>query len=422
MSKRIYLYLFVFLFSNLTSAQITLSGTVANHSGEPLPGIVVSTANADPVISDENGVFTFNDLPAGEDYLITATHETNIYDGVTVLDLLFTANIILGLNEYSSPAQLFAGDYNFSGNISTFDLVMTRKAIIRQELMVNGPIWGFFNANTSIPNSGIYLSDVTEDILDLEMVGAKQGNIALETDHMPAPVNAPVPVYYFEDQQVVAGETFTINVQADDFQSIAGFQHGIHWDNVLLDFVSMEFPDGIGGDYNASMEENGDLLLFAGHYLEGFDDYLYLEDGATVYSLTFQAIADISSLGEIINFSGDIIPLQTVFATSDDILYLLEDQYQTAVVTSVIGISALDQFLISPSLTNDISLVELSFSSPLTGELQLLDMNGRLLDNWKVEGSHYQTVISMNDFPNGTYALQLRTNEGVVTKRVIKQD
>jgi hypothetical protein len=110
----------------------TISGNIKTHWGVPMQGIRVEiggTASA-TVFTDSLGNYSFALMPAGGNYSIKPTHDSNDLNGVTTYDLVLISKHILGIEPLDSPWKIIAGDANQSNTITTFDIVEGRKIIL----------------------------------------------------------------------------------------------------------------------------------------------------------------------------------------------------------------------------------------------------------------------------------------------------
>lgn len=81
-------------------------------------------------MSDENGYYSFSNLPGQEDYQISAEFEGYPLAGISTLDLVVIQQHILGIKELDSPYKYIAADVNNSQSISAIDLVSLRLLIL----------------------------------------------------------------------------------------------------------------------------------------------------------------------------------------------------------------------------------------------------------------------------------------------------
>jgi subtilisin family serine protease/PKD repeat protein len=89
---------------------------------------------------------------------------------------------------------------------------------------------------------------------------------------------------------------------------------------------------------------------------------------------------------------------------------------------STIGVDILNQNIkIYPNPTNDILNIELNLDKKSTVQFQLFDAVGQLILNQKTtDYNNQKTTLNLTDLPSGIYFLQIRIDEKVMTKKVIR--
>jgi len=423
MNVKSYTFILFYLFAfSIASAQtVNLSGKVLRHNGDPLAGVTVTCTNAPSVVSAADGSFSFTDLPEGESYFINGVYDTDPLEDVTILDITFLSDVILGLAQDVPAVQLMAGDIGqISGSITTIDLVYLFQSILQINNQIPEMDWLFVegndNPNMFPTNAGITLNSVQEDMADLELVATKIGDVAMSVDHLPAPDDAPVLEYYFEDQVIEQGSEVSIEIKVKGFRDIKGLQQGISWDVNSLEYVSHEGIGDMHWNINESFAPQGD---FIGIGFNSTLDDINLADDEVLYTLKFNALQDLNSIMDIIGFSEVIIAQQTIYRADNEWLYILESS--NSIVTNVQGIEYVEAFDIFPNPVENNARVNIHFDQTTQAELVLLDILGRQIASWQIDAQNFQEPISFAKLPAGTYTLNLRTNDGVMTKKIIKQ-
>ena len=101
----------------------TISGTIQTSINKPIPGVSVQLSGevASSMLTNENGIYSFEDLPIGE-YYIEATKTGDYINGVTLVD----ASLILQhatdtLSLLNDPYKVLAADIDLSQSITNTD-------------------------------------------------------------------------------------------------------------------------------------------------------------------------------------------------------------------------------------------------------------------------------------------------------------
>ncbi len=431
MNKKYYsfAFLFTFLSFSVLAQTVSISGVITRHNSVPEEGVTVHCTNANDVVTGADGVFTFTDLPSGEDYVISATKESDPNEFITVLDALKTADIVLDFANGVSPFQILAADVNNSSIVSTIDIVELLKIADKIQGITNPNYWRIFGSDFSFAGGcvfqgtpaeciGIFLGNVTEDVDTLEMIATKLGDVAIDADHFPPPVDAPEPVLYFQDKSVAQDEEFEVEIFVEDFIKIAGFQHTLSWDPAILELLSIENPLDYNLLANEDFSDQGLLpaLGTMSNTLEG----VTIDDGSVLYSLRFKALSDVPSLSGMLDFTEDIIQQQMVYRPEEYELYLLNHHYESAVTTSNEEITSLENFEAYPNPIENHLMLNASFEHIEKAEVSLINSVGQIIQRWNFEENSIHKQLNLNDLPKGVYVLKLSTDDGLLTKSLVK--
>lgn len=173
-------------------AGVKLEGMVHTDSGTPITNAQVALIQPDgtalSTITNQMGIFSFANLTSGGNYLISFSKADASLNGVNTLDLIQIQRHILNLVNFTSPYVMLAADVNASGNITTLDLIQIRRVILG---VVDGfdawPDWFFIPVNAGLNNpdnpfegfneSSYILENLTDDILDFDVIGFKPGDV-----------------------------------------------------------------------------------------------------------------------------------------------------------------------------------------------------------------------------------------------------
>jgi len=156
-------------------SQHTISGQVVMPNAIAVCDVLVELMDASNLVLDQeitqnDGLFSFENQAGGQDYRIRFSKEGSAVNGVSTLDLVLVAQHILGVRPFSSPHQIVAADVNNSETVSTLDMVFIRKLILGVDQNFTIPAWGVtVDANQSLTNLS---SDV-----DLDVTAIKKGDV-----------------------------------------------------------------------------------------------------------------------------------------------------------------------------------------------------------------------------------------------------
>jgi hypothetical protein len=128
----------------------SIEGHIRTESGNPVKRVKVylSGGHTDSLLTDDNGYYRFENLPAGLVYTVRPWLDTLHANGVSTFDLIQINRHILATQYLTSPYDLIAADANRSGNITTLDAIRIRRVILNLEPSFPGNTsWRFVDAN-----------------------------------------------------------------------------------------------------------------------------------------------------------------------------------------------------------------------------------------------------------------------------------
>ncbi len=77
-------------------------------------------------------------------------------------------------------------------------------------------------------------------------------------------------------------------------------------------------------------------------------------------------------------------------------------------------------FSLSPNPADEEVQIHIKLKTAQEGKLELLNLNGRLLQSFSTQGEEISLSISLKDLPDGTYLLRFTTQSGSMTKKILK--
>ena len=249
--------------------------------------------------TDAAGAYNFASVPSGGDYTITPTLDTNPLNGVSTFDLVLISKHILGVQPLGSPYKIIAADANKSNSVTTFDLVEIRKLILFINTdFPNNTSWRFVDKNFVFPNPSnpfqtqfpevVNLNDLAGDQPNNNFVAVKVGDVngSAATNLLGSNEDRTMVgdlVFNAEEVQMNAGETYTVEFKATDF-NVSGYQFTLNYDRTALEFV--EVGNGVADASNFGMSLLNEGVITASWNSENAKQ---LAAGEVVFSLVFKA-------------------------------------------------------------------------------------------------------------------------------------
>ncbi len=420
--KKIYLTLVVGLFllpTILISQTVSISGQVTRHNGDPVPDIEVNCGGN--VTTDTDGNFEFIDVPLNFMCNLTPIGTFDKFEDVTILDAIVMRQYILQINPTANSYQLLASDINNNNSVTALDLVKVLQLALKIDSGTPED-WKFVDADLIITNplsAQSYISlNVTDTITDADFIAIKSGDPAISSDYIPAPPEAPSPIFTISNEAFQVNDDVQFEVTVEDFSDIVGFQQTFKWDPSVLEFQSADGVLGIDIEVNDAEIAQGLLPSLSGSIMN------QMQDGAVIMTLNFKALADVSSPVEVLSFSDEITQRQVVWQNPVDVeLFIVDAEYINGEGTTGIANApkSLESFQIFPNPVEDDLNVKALLRNAGDFEILIVNVLGQKIYAEKFAQKELFLNIGFGEFPTGTYFLSLTTADGIQTESFVKK-
>jgi len=248
-----------------TPSMAMIAGSISTEAGEEVEdvNVQVSGGNIQQATTGGDGFFQFSNVAPGLDYTILPARTNDFMNGISTMDLILISRHILGIQKLNSPYKIIAADVDRSNSVTTVDLILLRRLILNivTEFPNNGTSWRFVRSNFVFPNPlnpftaffpELYnINDLDGDMMHADFVAIKVGDV-----NQSAEANSFMGLEERADNGTLtikainlpfsAGETFTVEVWADDMSRIQGYQFGMDFDPEKLNLLSVtegDLPD-----------------------------------------------------------------------------------------------------------------------------------------------------------------------------------
>ena len=402
----------LFLLPTLLTAQtFSVSGKITRHNGDPVPNIEVQCYGT--VMTDADGNYEFTDVPNNYSCSVSASGMFDKFEDVTVLDVLVMRRGVLQI-ENLNQLQLVAADVNNSQTMSVLDIVKVTGLALHKEVNNITSDFDFFNIDF---NSSVIDIDVTSDLTDLNFNAVKVADVAISSDYMPAPSNAPSPILTISDEVFQVGDDVEFEVTVEDFSNIKGLQQTFKWDSSILEYQSISTTQDITAELNTDDLASGVLPSVI------FTNSSVFADGETLLTLHFKALANLTNPTSVLEFSDELTPRQMVWEdANDEKLYIVNGTYINGESTTGVATpSALETFEIFPNpIENNINVKAL-LKNVEDYEISIVNLLGQNVYLKNFEQKDLVLNIEFGEFPAGTYFLSLKTADGIQTESFVKK-
>lgn len=224
-----------------------IAGRIMTYAGTPVEQVEIQVTGSMEMqtMTNNEGGFEFNVMPH-QQYFLRPHKQDDLLHGVNTADAIVLTDHIMGVRLIDNPYYLIAADINNSGNVSLFDLVHLRKAILgMSESFPNNESWRF------IPASHVFIDPANpwatpipeyEAVDDMPMrwanfYAAKIGDLDGSIDDEGGRSLAAQTFLSLEDVYLEAGEVYSLEFSLAESPVLQGLQFELAFDpsNVVLE-------------------------------------------------------------------------------------------------------------------------------------------------------------------------------------------
>ncbi|MCB0589549.1 MAG: hypothetical protein KDD06_29965, partial [Phaeodactylibacter sp.] len=282
----------------LLPGEASISGELRNPNGALLgDGARVALIQGEDTLAiDTGGVYHFGMLPTQQPYTVAPYREEtfatgNYLNSVTTLDMVLISRHILGVQPIVNPYLLLAADVDYSGHVSSMDMVALRRLILQiqtEHPLSDNPSWRFVRADYVFPDPAnpwlepIPSTAVFDPLLydeQVDFVGIKVGDINGDATAGRAALKSraglPLQMRAERSDDVVLGHA--VPTHPGDwvaFQAALQLEPGV---------ILQDVRAGVdAGELGYSISEGGQLRLCWHHY-----EPVHFPAGAPLFVLEF---------------------------------------------------------------------------------------------------------------------------------------
>lgn len=222
----------------ICSVRSMIAGVVGTENNSVVKDVVVS-ANANGLVAGSATTtaattpFEIRNLAVGVTYQVRAakTVDTDKKNGVTTLDIALISKHNLGIEALNSPYKIIAADVNKDGEVDATDMLHIRRFILNiTPNLPAGSAWRFVDKSYAFRNAANPLGEDFSEVVNLTNVPAgtsaanftavKLGDVNNSFDASQVRGSRAL-VFNAHDINVVAGNEYTVAINADNFNAAA---------------------------------------------------------------------------------------------------------------------------------------------------------------------------------------------------------
>ncbi len=261
-----------------------ITGTVKKENNEDLVDVEVSLGVPELLeFTNEDGYYSFPQMPLGNEYMVSVTNDFNPTNGITVADIILIQKHILGLDPLTSPYKLIAADVDNSQKINGQDILQIRKLLLgHYDNFPMNESWKFINADQvfidpSNPwfddiNEELYIPNLNQNII-ADFIGVKVGDVneSASNDVTGGSIDTRNNVYYtlsIDAIDMEAGQVMDVILKHDLEQSIEGLQLGFEYDADVVDVLDLIIDGSPATDAQFKKMDDGIRILLTDQELQ----------------------------------------------------------------------------------------------------------------------------------------------------------
>ena len=418
----------------------SVAGQVTNEFKESVEKVAMNVKGnltMAPYTTDINGAYAFKGLPIKQNYSIVPQRNDDPMNGVSTIDLVLIQKHILGVENLKSVYKLIAADVDHNNDITVLDLVELRKLILAvYDKFPNNTSWRFVPKSYDFSNIAAPLKsafpeqlDITalsQDELNKDFIGIKVGDVnASSAPHslLGAEAREAGGTLKFRtlDRDMKAGEEASIEISADNFNKIEGYQFSASINGLII-------TDIRPGALKVSGNNFGLTKLNQGYITTSWSDIsksgvsTSIQKGETLFTLKVKASRDLK-LSESLRFNSKFTRAEAYTADETNNTKLLNVALEFSNTNNVRGAYALYQNTPNPFKSQTVIGFELPKGERVT--MNVTDVTGKTLKSYTMEGVKgvNNLVINRSDLSGaGVLYYTLQSKSFTDTKKMLLID
>ena len=398
----------------------SIAGEVRTEAGEMIEQVEVSNSlmpntNMGVEVTDQTGLYFFDDNEEGLDYEITAEKNDDHENGINTIDLILIQQHILGLRPLESAYQMIAADINNDGRVNSTDLVELRKLIlgVYTEFPQNSS-WRFVDAEATLDidspwnfDEVVEVYNLSTSMLNEDFIGVKIGDV-----NGTAIANVDTGSTEFKSGgvidlevpsvQVEAGQTFDVTVKAS-INDLYGYQF-------TLATPGLELVNVAAGELNVTEANFG---VFNEAVTTSWNTTNGISTSGELFTLTFKSSVS-GNAADILNVTSGITSAEAYVGTDLDIVDIA--------VNNTVSSSDYALYANEPNPFSTKTVIGFDLPQDANATLTVYDVTGQVIATRKGSFTQgYNTIeLSKSDLGvSGVLHYTLSSGDFTATKKMI---
>jgi len=407
---------------------LTIQGKITTITNRGVEGVTAIWDRPNPLgtnstYTDNNGVFTFNNITPGFSYTLRAEKTNGNYiNGVSTYDIVLIQKHILGIQTFDSPYKYLAADVNASCSITAADISEIRRLILGiTGKFEKSPSWKFVPVSATLPNpidpcgfqSAMSFNLINRNQMTADFYGLKMGDVNIDVDasniNQVQTRNANKRLLVLESLTLAPGE-HRLPVRINRAAEMEGMQLALRLNNKNVSWIGI--ASGAMNITEESFNIQGDELRIA----MGQEAAASVKDQDVLFYLNVRTteMVETKDLVEL----GDVISAE--WYNSD--LEVLPIEWGTKAQEANPTISETRMLQNVPNPFNESTTIRFELSKDQDVEFIAYELDGKVIYKQKkhfAKGVHFLELKAKDLNTYGVFFLQMNTVDFTDTKRLI---
>jgi Cohesin domain/HYR domain len=412
------------------STKASIAGAIKTSGGDGVENVDLKVdGTTSQIMSSKTGAYMIY-KNIGKKYDVAPEKNDDLMNGVSTLDIVKMTKHILGTDLLPTPYSIIAADINKNNSISTADIIALRKVILGLESKFpNGQqSWRFVKSDFIFPNPTNPFETAFPEIAKIDLntnatsdftavkIGDVNGSAKANSTSAGSASGRGIAgtlTLKANDMSMEAGKTYKVPVTLDA-TDLAGLQFTMKYDIEKLELTDIQtgnLADMSNGNFG--VVQNGTITASwnSNHNEAQFANFFTLEFKAKTNTTLSEVLALNSSMTNAEAYTNDEENLQVALQFNKNNTMPAQEQAMTL-------------FQNQPNPFSEMTEVKFYLPENSPAILTVMDLNGRIVRQWKNEYSKGYHTLSMNknelsNSASGIFYYQLQTATQTATKKMI---
>ena len=412
-----------------------ISGNVENAMMQDMVEYVEMSLNGGMMvdITDRDGEYAFTGWEMNKDYTVSAYRNDDPLNGVSTKDLVAIQRHLLGHSPFVSGYQMIAADVNNNADVSAADISALRRVILGTAAdfsQYNGQTsWRFVDANENLTDNTdpwpfteeLNYTDVATNMYAVDFDAVKVGDVTGDAESNGAVSNSTRSngqlILAVEDADIVAGDSYVMEVTSENFDAIAGYQFTMKYDANALSFAGINSGAITVTEGNLGLQGLADGVITMS-WNDANGQATTVTDGEVLFTITFDAAVN-AKASDIIRATSDITRAEAYGADLDDRGLTIEFRNGNRVV------EVFELYQNTPNPFDATTVISYTLPQDMPAVLTVYDVAGKVVLVKEVSGEKGYNEVELSKAQlNGAGVLyyQLDAADYTATKRMVLID